>query len=638
MLLLPTLMTLILINSTTTTIAAAPQGDNEAGYLSKGIINETRARILSYQSGKRKTQFLTYVPHGSFHGYSMLLENKYDLDRIVTFVFNRDSSRVWTNAWEDGGEYANYEMSENGKLWIHLSLGTSIACTAIVVKPPKKNQKSRRLWLSCYYGGNSQKKKIYAFLNTSNVNDIMIVPPHIRPFALWRSSLRHVPKDTITIAEVSLDYNDFTIDSGMEIENIVEVNGEVDEEVKEENLQENNRAPSCQVNILVLSNGAGDENSIELNQKPMTVNNCPNPSDDQIVNIAISIGYQLNKNRTDSIIQEEGGDVAPLQLYNAYTGIQQWDLSGLDDGDDHSAPQLLMAVFQDEPFIWPGIHINYTRTVLTDSNEFINITTISLRPRLFQIQGFITNESLNALREHCMKRKQNNSRLDPDEDSSSNDQEAMTVNHLFTDLLVDHYLFSPSRVSSGLLYVTNQIKLALPSFSNLLLNTKDSLHLPQYDSISSPHVLQLVHYPPNGRFAHHYDTISDPYDLEREERGRLLTMFMYLNNVENDGHTNFPFTFNNDDGSTNDIQEQLKQSYNVDSIRKCKYGINIQPKEKTSIMWYNLRPSDLKRDPFSYHGGCSTNMGNYKLGANVWFHLPKEIMKNGLKRSRNKQE
>jgi hypothetical protein len=55
-------------------------------------------------------------------------------------------------------------------------------------------------------------------------------------------------------------------------------------------------------------------------------------------------------------------------------------------------------------------------------------------------------------------------------------------------------------------------------------------------------------------------------------------------------------------------------------------------------MWYNLRPSDLKRDPFSYHGGCSTNMGNYKLGANVWFHLPKEIMKNGLKRSRNKQE
>ena len=93
-----------------------------------------------------------------------------------------------------------------------------------------------------------------------------------------------------------------------------------------------------------------------------------------------------------------------------------------------------------------------------------------------------------------------------------------------------------------------------------------------------------------------------------------MTLFIYLNNAT--GSTNFPFS----------EETSMRNRYDVDLLRQCHYGTNVQPQESRSLLWYNLRPSDLRRDPWSYHGACKVNSKDGKEAMNVWFQLPSSVM------------
>lgn len=105
--------------------------------------------------------------------------------------------------------------------------------------------------------------------------------------------------------------------------------------------------------------------------------------------------------------------------------------------------------------------------------------------------------------------------------------------------------------------------------------------------------LQLLRYEPGQRYHDHHDFID--YEFHRPQGVRILTVFMYLNDVEAGGETKFT-------------------SLGTD-------GIIVTPKKGTVLIW----PSVLNDDPNSidlrtHHEALASGAG-IKFGANAWFHM-----------------
>lgn len=102
--------------------------------------------------------------------------------------------------------------------------------------------------------------------------------------------------------------------------------------------------------------------------------------------------------------------------------------------------------------------------------------------------------------------------------------------------------------------------------------------------------MQILRYSPGQYYKVHHDQNCkhDSY-----QGARLLTFFMYLNDVENDagGETAFP---------------QL--------------NISIKPKKKSAILWNSIKDSSPGADePLTHHEAKPVSKG-YKYAANLWFH------------------
>jgi prolyl 4-hydroxylase len=105
--------------------------------------------------------------------------------------------------------------------------------------------------------------------------------------------------------------------------------------------------------------------------------------------------------------------------------------------------------------------------------------------------------------------------------------------------------------------------------------------------------LQLLRYEPGQHYEDHHDYID--YELHRPQGVRILTVFMYLNDVEAGGGTKF--------------------------TRLGSDGITVTPKKGSVLIW----PSVLNDDPHSWdartHHEALTLGAGIKFGANAWFHM-----------------
>lgn len=107
--------------------------------------------------------------------------------------------------------------------------------------------------------------------------------------------------------------------------------------------------------------------------------------------------------------------------------------------------------------------------------------------------------------------------------------------------------------------------------------------------------LQLLHYTEGQYYKQHHDFI--PHQVERQCGPRILTFFLYLNDVEEGGATAFPL------------------------LRRFKGGMKIFPKKGRALLW----PSVLSHDPNmkdvrTDHEAQKVIKGE-KYGANAWIHL-----------------
>ena len=83
---------------------------------------------------------------------------------------------------------------------------------------------------------------------------------------------------------------------------------------------------------------------------------------------------------------------------------------------------------------------------------------------------------------------------------------------------------------------------------------------------------------------------------------RFATVFWYLTDVNDGGHTIFPRA-----GGLPPVR----------SHSDCTKGLKVQPQKGKVIIFYSLDPSG-SLDPLSLHGACPVGENNVKWAANKW--------------------
>ena len=121
--------------------------------------------------------------------------------------------------------------------------------------------------------------------------------------------------------------------------------------------------------------------------------------------------------------------------------------------------------------------------------------------------------------------------------------------------------------------------------------------------------MQVLHYGYKQHYHAHHD-FFDPnvYPTPEFKKGhnRMITVFMYLSDVEEGGETNFPYA----------TGEQLK------SYENCDGGLSVKPKRGDCVIFYSMkaeahRPKGYQLDNNSLHAGCDVIKGD-KWSANYW--------------------
>jgi len=128
--------------------------------------------------------------------------------------------------------------------------------------------------------------------------------------------------------------------------------------------------------------------------------------------------------------------------------------------------------------------------------------------------------------------------------------------------------------------------MADPAVEQVLNKIKNATGIP----IVNQEQLQLLRYEVGQFYRSHHDFIS--HHVERQSGPRILTFFLYLNDVPKGGGTKF-----------------------------TDLDITVFPKKGRALLWPSVLDSDLNTiEPLTHHEALSVEEG-VKFGANAWIHL-----------------
>eukprot|EP00946_MAST-07B_sp_MAST-7B-sp1_P003660 g3660.t1 len=282
-----------------------------------------------------------------------------------------------------------------------------------------------------------------------------------------------------------------------------------------------------------------------------------------------------------------------------------FDEDGLEVTDESQLASLrngsaLQVVKGDNHFFWPTVRLGYKWRPKHVTSPYpskpITMETISESPRVFLIENFLSEAEIEYLVNHAKGRLER-SHVGIGKETFHNQRTSKTAwdTHSKTSLTIQQRAYDLVRQP----YVRN---------------TADAIQVIKYDRGQ----MYLLH---TDYFKVGYDTLDSS---KPDGTNRIVTIFMYLSDVEAGGATVFPHATNHatvhDDRDIVSPPKSLVQRINSENkkMADCSLAkaLKVHPKRGRAVLFYNQKP-DGTLDINSEHGGCPVALG-HKWAANVW--------------------
>ena len=267
-------------------------------------------------------------------------------------------------------------------------------------------------------------------------------------------------------------------------------------------------------------------------------------------------------------------------------------------------------------WMWPSNEIGSSVVVphvKTSTGADVVLTTASISPRVFEIDGFLTDAEVEEIIAEA-------SAITDD----SNGMMRSTTGH--------NGEVSSMRTSDNAWLNSQTVNTVVKkrAFELLRMHTKHS----KADSTSSFYDeladgIQVLRYNVTNGYREHHDYFpigSDDsnhnYDPTRHGSNRYATIFLYLSDVELGGQTAFPKATREpteESQAALALAEELfteKHQWEEDAVRKCFASYATKPRKSSAILFYSQTPIG-EMDPMSLHTGCPVLKGK-KWAANLW--------------------
>lgn len=236
-------------------------------------------------------------------------------------------------------------------------------------------------------------------------------------------------------------------------------------------------------------------------------------------------------------------------------------------------------LFTNGIWLWPGAHVGFQQT----TPEGMHLTTLSLRPLVFRVSNFLSDEECDYIRDQAEPHMIASTTKKMDKDVHEPDTKWRTSTQHFLQTGNDKYLQAIDKRVAKMTKTSTRWQESVQ-----VLRYLESQKYDQHTDYFDPDMYQ-----------------KDPATLEMIEHGeknRLITVLWYLSTPEAGGHTIFPRSFG----------QRPKNSSDCSS----KKALKIAPKKGEAIIFYSLT-ADGGLDPLSLHGACPVEKG-IKWGANKW--------------------
>lgn len=256
---------------------------------------------------------------------------------------------------------------------------------------------------------------------------------------------------------------------------------------------------------------------------------------------------------------------------------------------------VLFVVPPGDHFFWPGEWVGRKIVVpgvtLPDGSP-ITLETLSLQPRLFFIEKFVTDSEAERI-VAAAKPLLHESR--GFEQGQGVKIEARNSNQAWLNCKGDDGRQFVCDIDARIAAVTR-------------------IPLEHVQTHSDP--LQVVHYDKQQHYHSHHDVFDPTLHTAtpglREGYNRMITLLWYLNDVPQGGETVFPLTGPNKFATEAEVV-----------MASCERGLKVRPRKGAALLWYNLLPlgnaHEARPDRMSLHGGCDVFEGE-KWASNKWIY------------------
>ncbi|KAK3227771.1 hypothetical protein Dsin_007633 [Dipteronia sinensis] len=206
------------------------------------------------------------------------------------------------------------------------------------------------------------------------------------------------------------------------------------------------------------------------------------------------------------------------------------------------------------------------------------VTQLSWSPRAFLYKGFLSDEECDHLID-LAKDKLEKSMVADNESGKSVESEVRTSSGMFLNKAQDE--------------VVAAVEDRIAAWTFLPIENGESI--------------QILHYENGQKYEPHFDYFHDKVNQQLGGH-RIVTVLMYLSDVEKGGETIFP-----------NSEEKMSQQKDESWSECARNGYAVKTRKGDALLFYSLHP-DATTDPKSLHGSCPVIEGE-KWSATKWIHV-----------------